>query len=103
MPKENNTMMYLRSSRSLDQSAAGLVTVQNWTMAPDGEKYLFFWAEHWQLMTDADVPVEGFRSSERWQMIAIDEKKEILAIFPGCQVKAWLRCKAPPQLGCFAF
>lgn len=93
----------LKSKKSPKDSVPGLITVLNWTMAPDGDKYLFFWAPQWQIITDADVPVERFRSSERWQLIAVSSRSEVLAIFPGCQVKAWIHCETPPQMDCYAF
>lgn len=93
----------LKTQKSPDDSIPGLITVLNWTMAPDGEKYLFFWAARWQITTDSEMPIENFRSSERWQLIAISPDSEVLAVFPGCQVKAWIRCKTPPGMGCFAF
>ena len=27
----------------------------------------------------------------------------VIAVFPGCQVKAWIRCETPLQMDCFAF
>ena len=96
-------MMILKSQRSLEDSIAGLITVMNWTMAPDGERYLHFWASHWEIMTDANMPIEGFRSSERWQLIALASNSDVLAVFPGCQVKAWIRCETPPPKDCFVF
>ena len=96
-------MLIFKSQRPIEDSIAGLVTVMNWTMAPDGEKYLFFWASHWQIMTDLDMPIDGFRSSERWQLIALTSNSDVLAVFPGCQVKAWIRCETPPSKDCFAF
>ncbi len=94
-------MLIFKSQRSLDESVPGLITVANWTMAPDGHKYMFFWASRWQIMTDREIPVPNFRSSERWQMIAVSETGEVLAVFPGCQVKAWVRCVVPPPLDCY--
>jgi len=96
-------MLILKSKKSLDDSVPGLITVINWTMAPDGNKYLFFWAARWQIVTDAEIPVEGFRSSERWQLIAVSSDLDVLAVFPGCQVKAWIYCEIAPQEDCFVF
>ena len=31
---------------------AGIVTVDNWTMAPDGETYMYFWSVDWRVYTD---------------------------------------------------
>ncbi len=86
-----------------DQSSAGIITLVNWTLAPDGDKYLFFWSSFWAVLTDSDIPVDKFRSSERWQLAAISEVGEVIAIFPGCQVKAWIQCAEPPARDCYVF
>lgn len=96
-------MLILKSKKPPEDSVPGLVTVINWTMAPDGNKYLFFWAPRCQIMTDAEIPVDRFRSSERWQLVAISRDSEVLAVFPGCQVKAWIRCEKSPEKDCYAF
>ena len=96
-------MLMLKSKKPPGESVSGLISVINWTMAPDGHKYLYFWASRWQIITDAEMPVKGFRSSERWQLIAVSSNSDVLAVFPGCQVKAWMRCEAPPPMDCFAF
>ena len=93
----------LKSGKLLKESIPGIISVINWTMAPDGDKYLFFWSHRWQIITDVDVPVEHFRSSERWQLIAVSSNSEVLAVFPGCQVKAWVYCEVPPEKDCFIF
>lgn len=67
---------------------SGIVTVAAWTMADDGEKYLYFWCDRWEIFTDKMMPVPGFRSSEKWQLAAI-VNRDILMLIPGCQVKAW--------------
>jgi len=94
-------MLMFKSKRSPEDSLPGLISVLNWTMAPDGHKYLYFWAPRWQVITDDEIPVEGFRSSERWQMVAVSSGSDVLAAFPGCQVKAWILCNEPPPLDCF--
>ena len=94
-------MLIFKSIRPPDDSLAGLISVLNWTMAPDGRRYLYFWARRWQVITDAQIPVEHFHSSERWQMVAVSSNSDVLAVFPGCQVKAWFRCEAPATSECF--
>ena len=96
-------MLLTKSPRIPEESAMGVITVLNWTLAPDGRRYLYFWARRWQVITDADIPVEHFRSSEKWQLIAVGAKGEVLALFPGCQVKAWIGCAEAPPVDCFAF
>jgi len=96
-------MLLFKSQRSPEESLPGVIPVVNWTMAPDGHKYLYFWARRWQVITDDEIPVEHFRSSERWQMIAVSSGSDVLAVFPGCQVKAWIKCDSAPPLDCFVF
>ncbi|MCK5642667.1 MAG: hypothetical protein KAJ19_17800 [Gammaproteobacteria bacterium] len=96
-------MLIFKSKKPPEDSVPGLITVLNWTMAPNGNKYLFFWAPRWQIMTDKEMPTEHFRSSERWQLAAITSNSDVLAVFPGCQVKAWIHCETPPEKDCFAF
>lgn len=82
-----------------DGNSAGIITVVNWTMAPDGARYLYFWCSNWEILTDKTIPVEGFRSTEHWQLAAKDAKGCIVALFPGCQIKAWVKSpESPPYL-----
>lgn len=96
-------MLIFKSRRSSEDSVPGLVTIVNWTMAPDGQKYLYFWSQRWQVITDSDIPAQKFRSTERWQLIAVSHNADVLAVFPGCQVKAWIRCLNPPATDCYVF
>lgn len=73
----------------------GVVTVNNWTMAPDGLRYSYFYCEHWEIVTDGMMPVEKFRSAEHWQLAAV-VGNVVLMLTPGCQVKAWLYCDSVP-------
>lgn len=79
-----------------NQNRAGIVTVNAWTMAADGNNYLYFWSDDWRIFTDKDMPIDGFRSTEHWQLLAFIGC-ECVALFPGCQVKAWIASTAPPQ------
>ena len=54
-------------------------------------------------MTDIEMPVKGFRSSERWQLIALASNTDVIAVFPGCQVKAWIKCSVSPPRDCYSF
>jgi len=96
-------MLVIRTKRPIEESVPGIISVVNWIMAPDGHKYLFFWAKRWQIITDKEIPVEGFHSSERWQLVAVSSNSDVLAVFPGCQVKAWIRSDQPPPLDCYSF
>ena len=96
-------MLVFKANKAPDESVPGIITLVNWTMAPDGHKYLFFWAPRWQVTTDREIPIENFHSSERWQLIAVGANSDVLAVFPGCQVKAWIRCSDPPTIDCYSF
>ncbi len=83
-----------------------IVTVAHYTMCPDGLVYLYLWCADWRVVIDRDL-MEGFRSSERWQLHAIVGGEFVVAL-PGCQVKAVVRSKTPPpevpgNANCFAF
>jgi len=88
----------------IDQkNSTGIVTLFNWTMMPNEEKYLYVWCKEWKVITDREVPVENFHSSEKWQLLGI-VNEEIVCIIPGCQVKAWVRRSSPPdRLETFVF
>lgn len=73
----------------------GIVTVSEWTAGADGEQYRFFWAPSWRVITDKQMPIAGFRSTERWQLLACDGDV-VLALIPGCQVRGMVFCKDPP-------
>lgn len=76
---------------------AGIVTLANWTMCPDGHTYLYIWCPAWRVTTDADlgeeIGVDKLRSSERWQLIGVGVGGEIRIVIPGCQVKAFVPCE----------
>lgn len=74
---------------------SGVITVVNWTMAPDGLRYLYFYCDRWEIITDAMMPVKKFRSVEHWQLAAV-VGKEVLMLIPGCQVKGWSFCRTIP-------
>ncbi len=96
-------MLLVKSPKKPEEYVTGVITLINWTLAQDGHRYLFFWAKRWQIITDAEIPVEHFHSSERWQLIAINKNGGVLAVFPGCQVKAWIKCDQSPIGECYAF
>lgn len=75
---------------------AGIVSLTAWTMAPDGERYLHFWCDRWEIFTDKMMPLPGFRSSEKWQLAAV-VGKDIVMFLPGCQVKAWMYSAECPK------
>ncbi len=76
---------------------AGIVTLLNWTAMQDGEEYRYVYCEDCRIQTDKQMPVEGFRSSEHWQLIAYYDDKPVMVI-PGCQVKAFVICDEDPAV-----
>ncbi len=96
-------MFFSKSPKNPDEFVTGVITVVNWTLAPDGHRYIYFWAKRWQIIIDSDIPIDKFHSSERWELIAINKEGNILAVFPGCQVKAWISCTKAPDNECYTF
>ncbi len=83
---------------------SGTVTSYSWTMAPDGETYLYFFCANWKLITDGMWPLPNFRSAEKWQLAATDGQGNVLALFPGCSVKAIAMSKVAPEAkGAYTF
>ena len=71
----------------------GVITLIEWTMMPDGELYKYLWGENWRVVTDKETGIEGFRSSEKWQLHG---GRTGSVVIPGCQVKGFARCSPPP-------
>ena len=67
---------------------SGVLTTNNWLMAPDGETYLYFFSPRWKIVTDGMWPLPNFRSSDKWQAIAAGVDGDALAILPGCGVQS---------------
>ncbi len=76
---------------------AGILTLNNWTMAPNGDSYLYFFNANWKLVTDGMWPLPNFRSAEKWQLVATNGAGIVLAIFPGCMVKAITMVEVSPK------
>lgn len=89
MTEENNGQRF-----SVDDMP-GIITVSNWTMAGDGQRYQCFWCAHWLVVPDKQMPIDGFKSSEKWTLFALVDGGVVMAI-PGCQVKAWVRSSSQP-------
>ena len=86
-----------------DLPRAGVITTGNYILASDGDQYRAFWCKEWLLVTDKEFPVPNFRSSERWEMMAMDGQK-VLAVFPGCEVKGFVARDEPLKTSnCFSF
>jgi hypothetical protein len=68
---------------------AGVLTVNDWLHAPDGNTYKAIWSPRWEIVTDAEMPVASFRSGERWHAVAVVAGAAVV-IIPGCRVHAWV-------------
>lgn len=80
-------------------SQPGIVTFQNWFMAPTGQSFCHAFCKKWLIVTDKAIGevVKGFKSSEHWQLAGIDSKGNIAMLAPGCGVKNYLYCENPPK------
>ncbi len=78
----------------------GIVTVSNWTAAPDGETYLQFWAQRWRIFGDRDageaVGLERLKSADGFFLVGYDgESPDPAIIIPGCSFKGFARLEHP--------
>lgn len=76
----------------------GIVTTSEFLWAPDEMRYVGFWCARWKVIPDKHVPVEDFRSQERWHLCAMDGDTVIL-IIPSCRFAGWARMEKPPVSG----
>ncbi len=65
-------------------------------MAPDGKRYRSVFCKHWQIVTDKEIPIANFRSTERWTVFGRVNGK-IKMILPGCKVDGFFACDECPQ------
>lgn len=77
---------------------AGVVTLLQWMMMPDGSVYQYVYAPSWRVVTNAATNIPKFRSVEKWHLVHYAENGEPLIVIPGCQVKCWARCEKNPSL-----
>jgi hypothetical protein len=77
---------------------AGVVTLHQWTMMPDGSTYMHLWAPAWRVITDKATGIPFFRSAEHWHIAAFGPDGRLLILIPGCQVKGFATCSVNPQL-----
>jgi hypothetical protein len=73
----------------------GVISLTQWCMAPDGMQYIYFFHDAWKILTDKNMPVEDFRSAERWSLAAY-KNHEIIALFPGCKITGYIKCDRKP-------
>jgi hypothetical protein len=79
--------------------SAGLVSLSDHMVMPDGSIYQFLYSERWDVITDKQMPVPNFHSAERWQLLAWNEDRTlVLAVIPGCNVKGWVRSSRCPSV-----
>ena len=74
----------------------GIVTFGDWVQTADGVVQAA-WSTDWQVITDKQFPVEGFRSAERWQLIGRNINGSVRIIVPGCHVKGFVYAPMCPQ------
>jgi len=87
----------------MPESTAGIITLSSWTMVPTGQTYLYLWAPRWIIVTDKSWPIDGFHSSEHWQLLGLNAAGETVLVIPGCGVKGWCACPSPPPSAtCFS-
>lgn len=83
----------------LDQITAGMpgiVTTKDWMYTTTGDMKKAFWSRKWFIVTDAQMPIENFKSTEKWTLIGVDTNNEIVMLIPGCMVAGFVSCKTPP-------
>ena len=71
----------------------GIVSCE-WVMGPDGDQKQYFFCSRWEIITNAIMPIEGFRSSEKWQLIARNARGHVVALIPGCKVRGFMKAPA---------
>jgi hypothetical protein len=76
--------------QQLKEGAPGTVTLNTAMALADGAWASCVWARKWRVLTDAMIPIDRFRSSERWSLIALDDNDRVLALIPGCRVHAYV-------------
>jgi len=75
----------------------GIVSLTEFVMAPNGSCYRCFWCNHWEIIRDEDIPIEGgFKSHEGWFLAALQDNKVVFVI-PGCKLYSWSRSNTPPK------
>jgi hypothetical protein len=75
---------------------AGIVTLAGYATFQEGQ-YSAVWAPEWRIVTDAQAGIDGFRSTERWQLLAVVDGVVVLVV-PGCKVFSWVRVADVPAL-----
>ena len=80
----------------MDYPRSGIVTMGAWLMASNGKHYMYFFSSSWEILTDKEFPVEGFRSTEHWHLLA-SVGGEITAIIPGYNVRGLIVCDSCPD------
>jgi hypothetical protein len=80
------------------QIGPACVRSSDWIKTPAGNEVVYVWSADVRMVTDAGVPVKGFRSTERWLLLFFGTNGEPALILPGCKVQSIVKCpKAPPH------
>lgn len=83
---------------SPERFPAGVVTLLQWTMMPDGATYMHLWASNWTVVTNAVSGIAGLRTVDRYHLVSHDPHGKVRVIIPGCQVKGFAACPSNPSL-----
>ena len=77
---------------------AGIITTNEWLMMPNGCQYKHFWCDQWKIITDKQMPIEGFKSAEKWSLFACpkDKSDQAEVVIPGCRVAGWCHTGQAP-------
>ena len=80
---------------------SGIVTSSEWILGANGKEAKYIFCKRWCITTDIMLSnvVKGFKSSERWQLIGLNEAGDIKIVLPGCAIKAFVSCKNAPAQG----
>ena len=63
----------------------GIITTRNWLMAPNGERYAYWYSEEWRVVIDKEFPLADFHSREKWSLLAL-KNGNVVCIIPGCEI-----------------
>ena len=64
---------------------------------PDGTTYMQAWSKAWKIVTNKASGIDGLVTTDRYHVACYDDNGKLLAIFPGCQVKAFVACESNPS------
>ncbi|MCI5125360.1 MAG: hypothetical protein D3925_13015 [Candidatus Electrothrix sp. AR5] len=96
-------MLIFNTNKPCTHSVSGVISLHSLTMAPDGKKYFFFWAQCWQVYCSEELEMLKLSHSKNNNILAIDHSSKVISVFPEDQVKGWVYCETPPASDCYVF